>query len=67
MIVHRTLLIATVVLLACVVVSLPASKLAAQEAQSGGEEWVQPLAWPVGIDRVTPDESGLFLFLELVA
>ena len=38
MIVHRTLQMATVALLAAFVVSLPASKLAAQEAQSGGDE-----------------------------
>ena len=42
MTVHRTLRMMTAILLAGFLLSLPASKLAAQEAQSGGAEWVQP-------------------------
>ena len=42
MMIHRTFHFVAAVLLAAFVVTLPASRLVAQEAQSGGDEWVQP-------------------------
>ena len=42
MIVHRTFQFVAAVLLAAFVVTLPAGRLVAQEAQSGGDDWEQP-------------------------